>query len=175
MRIDYLRDASPDAVARLREAFELPQVRRLCSFLLAAIVIDAAGWAIERGRVDAAGADLATLAQRVNRADLAAARVRGEEKSLRTWQSAYEYVARARDSGAAMSTRIALLANELPPQTWLTSLEVGSDGVALDGRGLDLGDVGDALRAVSASRLVEVRAPSDPHSRILEFEMRSAR
>lgn len=171
MRFDYLRDAPPEVVERLRVVSATPQVRALLAFVATATLAIGFAWGMELTGLHEARQGLVQARGRLDRSDAAAAAVRADIAFLRRQLVLDGRLRRIRLSGAVAAHKMTLLASRLPPRVWLTSIASTPDGYDVIGRALGLDEVGRALRAYPAIRLVAVRAPTEPHARILTFQL----
>ncbi len=179
VRFNYLRDSAPDAFEYLRPG-RIPEPLRTPLAALATIVLVVGVWcAIEQMllgqardelqlqtlRLDASKAELSELKLRRTRVEeLLAIDLRLRE---------------IRRSGAALSSRLADIANHVPARAWLTSIAHVDTGIQIDGNaeGLDgLSDtVADMMSSSSAGSPDLIRASKEDRDRsgvIISFEVR---
>jgi Tfp pilus assembly protein PilN len=178
MRFDYLRDAPPAFVERLKPARIPHALRTPLAALLATIVIVASWWGVETLQIGQAGHELAVQKARAaaSRADLAQIKVR--RSKLDALVALDARVRTMRRSGAVVANRFADVANHVPERAWLTSigeadgvLDIQGDAIGLDGLSTTLADL---LSSQSASQPSLVRAGRDDHvlvESVLSFQI----
>ncbi len=171
MRFDYLHDAPPEAVGRLRLLCATPHARGILSFLsMAAVVLLCAG-SLEALHLRSAQGALADAQARLDRTSTAVAIVNARARKLRAWITLDRQIRAIRESGSLFAEKLTLLADRVPARAWLTSMESGTDGYDLTGRALGIDAVGDALDANPAARLIALRASVGRDMRIVDFQM----
>ncbi|HEY9085239.1 MAG TPA: hypothetical protein VIN40_04785 [Candidatus Tyrphobacter sp.] len=171
MRFNYLRDAPPEVIERLRALCATTQVRGLLSFLATAAGVLVCAGSLEAMHLRAARVALADAQVRLDRSSIAVAALDAQARRLRAWMVLDRRLRDIRTSGAGAAMRLTLLADRLPARMWLTSMATASDGYELDGRALGLAQVGRALDADPAIQLETVHASRGQDTRIVDFQM----
>lgn len=141
----------------------------------AAVLAVTLGWSLEMHRLADLDGELAALQSRVDAAaggDVHARRLMATVTRLRALRSE---IAAARREALAATNTIALIGNDLPPQTWLTSVGSTATGTwTIDGRSTRVSEIGVMLRrvqsidATAAAHLVSIAA-TGRSGRILDF------
>lgn len=161
-RIDYLRPPRRDRTV-LRIAADRRWRHALVAGALAAFFVGASVL-IELVRFDAARRDGVALSEQLMEADAASVRARSVQRDLERLRGVAGHLEATRRAVLANASEIAALGNRLPPEVWLTSLRVGPDAVALEGRGARLDAIAAAMSALmrlprfAQARLVSVRS-----------------
>jgi hypothetical protein len=179
IRFNYLRDALPNPLERMRPSRIPEPLRTPLAALATAMIVVMIWWMIEGMLLDQARAEIKMEAFRLDasRAALAEAQIR--RTHLETMFALDARLRVIRRSGAELSRRLADIANHVPAQAWLTSLTRVDGGTEIDGRveGLDgLGEiVADLMSSVTASSPKLVRASREDRNRddaIVAFDVR---
>lgn len=171
MRFDYLHDAPPDAVERLRAICSTTQARGVLSFLATAVGVLVCAGSLEAMHLREARAALAEAQARLDRSTAAMALVDSQARALHSWIALDRRLREVRVSGALAAARVTRIANNLPARMWLTSMTWASDGYDVTGRAVGLDEVGHAIDADPAIRLLAVHASDRRDSRIVDFKM----
>ncbi len=169
MRVDYLQDAPPETLIRIRETLSLPEVRVLAASVAAAAAVIAGAWSLGGLHLRQEQAAVRVLEARVARGTVDAARVKGELRALRGEETFERQLRGVRDSGAKAAQQLALLANRLPRGTWLTSVTLSGRRTSLVGRATTLQNVSRMLSVLPNAALESVRAGSSTRERTLEY------
>jgi Tfp pilus assembly protein PilN len=171
MRFDFLSDAPPDFIDRLRNVRITSELRTPLSALLTAALVVMVWWGLERyWLVDAQREErIASSRLLESRADLAATRVArsGVEQLL----SLDRRLRQVRISGSVLGAMLSDIGNHVPPHAWLTSLSKTHDGVEIVGRADGLGSLSQTVADLMSSRIGAspglVRASRDQHGKSL--------
>jgi hypothetical protein len=141
----------------------------------AALLTVTATWSIQSHRVAGLENELNALQLGVRAAsadELRAERLTASVARLRALRAG---VAAARREALAATNTIALIGNDLPPQTWLTEVGSTPNGAwTIDGRSTRVGEIGTMLRRVQSiddgatARLVSIAATGRT-GRVLDF------
>jgi hypothetical protein len=171
VKVDYLRDARPEPIARLLACVSLPEVRALLVSSAAGFAFIGMAWAIGEVHTHGARVELSALQLRVARSSVAAARVKREIRSVEREQAFARLLLHSRGSGARAALLLSRIGNTLPGTAWLTQLTVDERGAVLEGRAGSLSAVGSVLRAFSPADLDGVRRANDGGA-ILSYRFR---
>jgi hypothetical protein len=178
MRFDYLHDAPPDFVDRLR-SFRFPPALRWPLAVLSTIVFTSLGaYGIFSLAIASARATEAQALARYESSKAAVARARLERAHIAELLVLDARLREIRDSGSTVSTRLADIANHVPPHAWLTSLSRTASGISLSGKSTGLPALSATIASLLTSKTVTaptlVRAGKDErdHSNgVLSFEV----
>jgi Tfp pilus assembly protein PilN len=179
-RFDFLRDAPPLFVERLRPSRLPAELRTPLAAFATTVVVILAWWAIETAQIAQARAELVTERARVaaSRTDLAQAQVR--RSRLVDLISLDRRIRDIRRSGAALSGNLADIANHLPDRAWLTSIAQDDRGLEIDGNAVGLDGLSDTLAGLMSSRsaatpsLVRASRSDQPAMHdVISFQLRS--
>lgn len=171
VKFDYLRDGPPEAIEHAREFSRRADARALLSFLGTAAAILLCAWMLEEAHVREARAALFQAQARLDRTAAKANVVRAGMERLRRAVGLERRLELIRDTSALVARRMTMLANRLPPEAWLTSLTWNDGGYDVQGRGIGIRSIAQALRAYAGGRLVALRASENTMSKLLEFRM----
>ena len=146
------------ALPAFAPAFRAPLLALACALALVAVL-----WAVQQARLASLQSGGAEFEQRLAALDVQTERVRGIERELTRLRLLEARIAAIRRSGPLRANEIATLGNQLPGDTWLTSLRADRSSLALEGRGARIEAVAAALAALArlpaygAARLLSVR------------------
>lgn len=175
MRFNYLRDAPPDAIDRLRVISNTPQARPMLSFLATSVLVTACAWGLQAAHLHEADAQLERARQLLDENTSAIVRVNAKILALRRLTDIDSRLREIRMSGAVTAVRVTRIADELPDRMWLTELASTTEGEDIEGRVVGLDQLGFLLARIPAMNLLEVRAAGESDDRLLEFHTRMGR
>lgn len=174
-RFNYHPSAQERLLAAAPLAAWAERLRVPAALVIAAVLIVCATWSFETRRIARLDADLGRLQEQVRTAardDAHAGRLIAAVVRL---HATTERVAAARHDVLATTNAIAQIGNELPPQTWLTTVGATPAGDwTIGGRSTRVDEIGTMLRRVQAidtrasATLVSVAA-TGRSGRILDF------
>lgn len=160
-RIDYLRP--PHRRRTVRRFAADPRWRHTLGAGGVAALLIGGTILVELVRFDAAWRDGVALSEQLVQADAAAAQARSMRRDLERLRSIAGRIETTRRIALANASEIATLGNGLPTDVWLTSLRLGPNAIALEGRGARLDAVAAAMSALvrlprfTQAQLVSVR------------------
>lgn len=174
MRFDYLRDAPPDGIESLRAFYSAREWRGTLALAVVVLTIALGAWVFERCKLLEWRRELAGVQARFdhNRRELAA--MQGELRYFRVLAAFDGDLRGIRLSGALTAKKVAILANQLPPRVWLTSIISVDDGYDVSGHALGLAAIGDTLSVYAgaqSSHLIGLREPAQGGTRIVDFQV----
>jgi Tfp pilus assembly protein PilN len=161
-RIDYLRPPRRRRTV-LRIAAD-PRRRHLLGAGVLAVLVLCGTVLVELVRFEGARREGVALSEQLVQADADTVRARSLQRDLERLRGVAGRIETTRRAVLANASEIAALGNRLPPDVWLTSLRVGPDAIALEGRGARLDAVAAAMSALvqlprfTQARLVSVRS-----------------
>jgi Tfp pilus assembly protein PilN len=144
-RFDYLHDAPPDIIDRIR-TYRLPRRLRgaaLTLGALACVILVIAG--IEDSRIRAATGLELRASDRVDAQRAALARGRLQWRDVDRLIAADRQLRRIRLSGSTIAAKLAAIANQLPRRVWLSSIGPAAAGWSIEGEALDVAALDTAL------------------------------
>jgi Tfp pilus assembly protein PilN len=150
-RFDYLHDAPPDIVDRIR-TYRLPRRLRSAAItlgVLACVLLTMT--AVERARIGAAIALERQASGHVEAQRAALARAQLQWRDVDRLIAADRQLRRIRLSGSVISARLAAIANELPRRVWLSSIAPAASGWSIQGDALDVPALDTALANLIAT------------------------
>lgn len=158
MKFDYLRDAPPAFVERLRPSRIPEYLRTPLAALATSICVVAAWYAIESLQVQQAARELAVEKARAlaSRSDLSLARV--QRAHVEGLIALDDRIRSIRRSGAVTSSMLADIANHVPRRAWLTAIRQSGGAFEIDGTADGLDELSDTLAGLMSSRTA--RAPA---------------
>jgi Tfp pilus assembly protein PilN len=140
-------------------------LRRLLAAIGCALVLVAAGWAVEAQRVARLDRDLGVMHERARSAAADARRAQQLAVAVRRASALEERVARAHRLAIASTNAVAEIGNVLPAQTWLTNVAAAPSGtITIAGRSAHVTEIGTALHAIARldpladTRLISISA-----------------
>jgi Tfp pilus assembly protein PilN len=175
VRFDYLRDAPPDAIDRLRVISNTPQARPMLSFLAMSVIVTACAWGLQAAHLHEADAQLERARQLLDENTAAIVRVKAKILALRRLTEIDRRLREIRISGAVTAVRVTHIADQLPGRMWLTELASTTEGDDMQGRVVGLDQLGFLLARIPMMKLLEVRAAGESDDRLLEFHTRVSR
>jgi hypothetical protein len=141
----------------------------------AALLAVTATWSIQSHRVAGLDNELNVLQIAVHAANAEQLRAEHLTASVTRLRALHAGVVAARREALAATNTIALIGNDLPPQTWLTGVGSTPNGTwTIDGRSTRVGEIGTMLRRVQSiddaatARLVSIAATGRT-GRVLDF------
>lgn len=175
MRFNYLRNAPPDAIDRLR-SFRIAKPLQWPLAVIGTIAVTYLGAYVIFGV--AIGAAHTLEAEAVMRLDASKAAL--AERQLERVRVddllAFDRRLRAiRTSGSRVSLRLADIANRVPEHAWLTTLSRTSSGIAIAGKSTGFPVVGTTMEGLMKSATLSaptlIRANEEDHRHIVVFEV----
>ncbi len=177
MRFDFLNDAPPHALERLRGARVPAHLHVPLSAVLTAILVVGAWATLERHWVGVAMRQDAIATERLNDARAAWKATALARTDVDRLLALDRRLREVRLSGSKLAARFAAIANRLPEGAWLTSLSRDANGVQIDGRARTIVPVAAAIAELRAQRPSRppllLRVVRDPHARanIVDFAL----
>jgi Tfp pilus assembly protein PilN len=179
MRFNYLSDAPPEVIERVRALRIAAELRTpLYAFVTACFVVLA--WcALERQWISGSIHEEAVAAMRLERSRAAFAATKLVRANVEDLLALDARVRKIRLSGSRLAGRLADIGNRIPAQAWLTSIDRSNDGFELEGRAEGLNvlsrTVASLMSATAASSPTLVRAvKEDSANGLIRFTMRVA-
>ncbi|HUN28739.1 MAG TPA: PilN domain-containing protein [Alphaproteobacteria bacterium] len=179
MRFNYLRDSAPDALEYLRPSRVSEPLRTPLAALATVVCVVGVWWVIEQILLGQARSELQVQALRLSASRIALKDLNLRKSRIEELITIDERLRKIRRSGAELSHGLADIANHVPAQAWLTSIEHIDTGLQIDGsaEGFDgLSEtVADLMSSSSASAPSLVRASKETQDlpgNIIAFEVR---
>lgn len=151
-KFDFLHDAPPAFVERLRPSRISEHLRTPLAALATSIFVVAAWWLVQHLQLQQAAKELANERARAiaSRADLALTRVRrAHVDDLAVLDN---HIREIRRSGAVTSSMLADIANHVPQHAWLSAIAQSDGGFEIDGDALGLDELSRTLASLMSSR-----------------------
>ena len=162
MRFNYLHDAPPEALERLRPSRIPERLRTPLAALVTACIVVSAWWGIEQLALAHARSQ---LAQQRLRFDETRAELKELDLHKDQTQKLLAFDARLREirlSGTRAAALLADIANHVPGRVWLTSVSRVEDALEVDGRALGFTGLSALLTQLGSN--VSLRAPRLTHA-----------
>lgn len=179
MRFNYLRDSAPEMFEHLRPSRIPETLRTPLAALATMVIVVAAWWVVEQVLLSQAHSELQAQSLRLRASQVVLADLKLRKTRVERLLAIDTRLRDIRRSGAVLSSRLADIANHVPPRAWLTSIAHVDNGLEIDGRaeGFDgLSDtVADLMSSSSAVSPDLVRASKEDRDRtgtIIAFEVR---
>jgi Tfp pilus assembly protein PilN len=178
---DFLRDAPPAFVERLRPTRIPIDMRTPLAALATTIVIVAAWFGVETMQLQQAQQECAEQRSRAiaSRADVAQTKVR--RTKLDGLIALDQRVREIRRSGAVLGHHFADIANHVPKDAWLTSIaridsgmEIQGDAIGLEGLSIALADLFSSSVAISPALVRAGRDDREVGRNVLSFQIHAA-
>ena len=178
MRFNYLCDAPPELVERLRGVRVSAQLRTPLSATATALFVVCAWWFLERHWISEAAREEAIAAVRLEQSRAAFASTKLVRADVDQLLALDARLRRIRLSGSVLSHRLADVGNHVPTRAWLTSIARTSDGLELHGRAEGLNvlseTVADLMSSKAAASPTLVRAVrEDRETGVINFTIRA--
>lgn len=172
-RFNYLVDAPPRALDRLRR-FSVSQALRFpLGALATSCLVVLAWWGLERYWLASSRHEVAVATARLADSELAFRQAKLVRANVDDLLAFDERLRTIRRSGAVLSERLASIANHVPQRAWLTAIAHTSDGVELDGRADGLLALSNAVASLmtdtKATRLVRATRDEKKGSGVVSF------
>ncbi len=168
---DFLHDAPPAAIDRLRSVRICEELRTPLWALVTAIVVVSAWYGLERYWLDSARREEAAATVRLaeSRADLAATKlVRTNVDQLLAFD---RHLRTIRLSGSELAAKLSDIGNHVSARAWLTSISTVQDGMEISGRADGLVALSQTIADLMSSRTATsptlVRASKDDRAKNL--------
>lgn len=175
MRFDYLHDAPPEALERLRALRIARSVRWPLAVLTAIVVTQAAASAIFTLAIGEARATEREAAVRLEASTAALARVRLAKVRVDDLVALDRQIREIRGSGSRVSARLADIANHVPAHAWLTTLARTPNGFEIIGKSSGLPALGATISSLMTSPAIVaptlVRAGGEERRGALSFDI----
>lgn len=151
-KFDFLHDAPPAFVERLRPSRIPEHLRTPLAALATSIFVVAVWWLVQNLQLQQAAKELAVEKARAiaSRADLALTRVR--RAHVEDLAALDNRVRAIRRSGAVASSMLADIANHVPQHAWLSAITQADGGFEIDGNAGGLDDLSRTLASLMSSR-----------------------
>ena len=133
-RFDFLRDAPPEIVDRMRGLRVSARARFPLAVFVAASLVVFAWWGLERHWLHAALREDAIASERLSGLRLEFQRERVERVDVDRMLALDERLRAIRRSGSRLSSRLAAIANRVPERAWLVAIQQDDRETQLDGR-----------------------------------------
>ena len=169
MRFNFLNDAPPDILDRLRNTRVPVEMRTPLSALATAVFVVLSWWGLERYWLSDAQREERVASSRLleSRADLAATKV--ARAGIDQLLSIDRRLRDVRISGSVLGAALSDIANHVPRHAWLTSLSDTHDGVEIMGRADGIGSLSQTIADLMSSRTAAspnlVRATRDEQAK----------
>lgn len=131
---NFLHDAPPGAIERLRNIRIARDLRTPVAALLTACAVVCVWWALERCWIAQARREEAVATARLERSRAAFAQTRLMRSNVDELLALDARLRSIRLSGSVLSARLADIGNHVPGRAWLTSIARANDGLQLEGR-----------------------------------------
>jgi Tfp pilus assembly protein PilN len=179
VRFNYLRDSTPDVFEHLRPSRIPEPLRTPLAALITIALVVGAWWVIEQILLGQARSELQAQTLRLYTSKLALSELKLRRTRVEELLAIDTHLRKIRSSGAALASRLADIANHVPPRAWLTSIARVDAGLQIDGlaEGLDgLSDtVADLMSSSTAASPDLVRVSKEERDRsgaIVAFQVR---
>jgi Tfp pilus assembly protein PilN len=177
-RFNYLHDAPPETLERLRPSRVPEQLRTPLAALLTTCIVVCIWWGIEQLALGQARSELGREQLRVDASRTELKELRLHKEQATKLLALDTRLRGIRVSGARTAAALADIANHLPSRTWLTSVSRVDDTLEIDGRAVGFDALSSTLTDLSAGsgaaspRLT--RAASDERDRsVIAFTLRA--
>lgn len=178
MRFDYLHDAPPEAIERVRGLRIATSLRWPLAVFGAIVVTHAAASAIFALGTAEARVTEREAAHRLEASTAALARVRLTRVRVDELVALDRRMREIRSSGSRVSARLADIANHVPAHAWLTTLARTPDGFEIVGKSSGLPALGATMSSLMTSSSIAaptlVRAGGEERRGTLSFDIRAA-
>jgi Tfp pilus assembly protein PilN len=151
MRFNYLSDAPPELVERLRPGRVPARLKSPLCAVATSIVIVFTWWTIERMQIEDATHELALAQARAAASRLDVARATLRQSQVEALLVLDKRVRSIRGSGSRLAANLATLANRIPKESWLTSIEQLDGGIEIDGNALGVDGLAQTLADLIAT------------------------
>jgi Tfp pilus assembly protein PilN len=175
IRHNYHQSAFDRIAGAAWTALRSARLRSPLAFIGTALLIVATAWSIDERRLAALDGELMDLRGRVHDSEAAATRANRLTSAAVRLRAIDERVAAARRDVVGATNAVARIGNDLPAQTWLTSLASTPSGEwTIGGRSTRVDEIGTMLRRVqgidrnATARLVSIAATGRA-GRIMDF------
>ncbi|HEY8296748.1 MAG TPA: PilN domain-containing protein [Candidatus Baltobacteraceae bacterium] len=155
IQFDFLHDPRPAYVRRVLEMRIPGAVQNAILGLAGALVVLTGTWGIESYRLRQADEVESRYQTRFDRSVIELARTKVAYDRLQRMVALDSQIATIERSGNDDASRLAEIANRLPPHAWLTSISRDAGGIAIEGRARDFTVVGRTIGGLAKSALLQ--------------------
>lgn len=177
-RFDYLRDAPPESIERVRAIRISASLRWPLAVLTAVVVTHACASGIFTLALSEARSTERAAAVRLEASTVALARVRLTKVRVDDLIALDRRLREIRSSGSRVSARLADIANHVPAHAWLTTLARTPNGFEMVGKSSGLPALGATMSSLMTSSAIVsptlIRASGDERRGALSFAIRAA-